>query len=152
MFEDLYFTFEYLLKCTTIVYDPKPTYHYFQHAGGVTNSKITKRRISGLNTIAQLKELVLREAPFVAGIVGGTIANFSLQLLYSYNESKCRDQKLFKELYASMIQNKSYLLKSSSYSIFYKIMFLIACLSPKLYYFIKRTFIHLKKNNGEVSK
>lgn len=139
MAQDLYFAFEYLLRCKTVVYNPTPTYHYFQHEGGVTNSKLTKRKISGLLTFQNLKKLALKEAPFVADIVSGTIANLCMTFTYIYFDTKMNDVNLLKQFRNTMKENKKAMFHSISYSLKHKILFGIACKFPKVFYIIKKS-------------
>lgn len=145
MAQDLYFAFEYLLQCKSVVYSSMPTYHYFQHEGGVTNSKLTKRKISGLLTFQALKKLAEKKAPFAVDIVCGTIANICLSFIYIYFDTNMDDKELLKQLYMKMQENKGAMLNSTTYSRARKALLRIACISPKTYYAIKKVrlqFLH----------
>lgn len=138
MAQDLYFAFEYLLKCERVAYNPIPTYHYFQHEGGVTNSSLTKRKVSGLLTFQSLRELAMKEAPFVADIVSGTIANLCLTFIYIYFDTKMNDKEMLTKLCASMKENKKNMLYSGKYSKYRKIFLHIACICPKTFYVLRK--------------
>lgn len=137
--QDLYFSFQYLLKCDRIAYNPVPTYHYFQHDGGITNSRvITERKLSGLLVLDSLKELTVAEFRPGTRIVCGTIANYSLSLIFIHLDTKYPNHDLLKTLKQRLKENRIPFLISKNYSISHKLLFCIACISIKLYYFIKK--------------
>ena len=140
MAQDLHFAFRYLCFCEKIAYDTTPTYHYFQHVGGVTNAKspLTKRKISGLKTYEKIAELAGDEYPKVRNSAFSTIFNMSMHFLYIYNYSKMKDKALLKLLKANLRKYKKYFFGDDRYSKTHKLLARIALISPRLYYFTKK--------------
>ena len=140
MAQDLHFTFRYLLNCEKVVYDPTPTYHYYQHIGGVTNAKspLSKRKISGLKTYEKIAELAGDTYPKAKNLAFSTIFNMSMHFIYIYYQSKMQDKELLKKLKGNLKTYKKYFFNDERYSTSHKILGRIVLISPKLYYLSKK--------------
>ncbi len=140
MAQDLHFTFRYLVNCDKVVYDPTPTYHYFQHIGGVTNKKspLTKRKISGLKTYEKIAELAGDKYPKAQSSAFSTLFNMSMHFIYVYYETKMQDKELLKKLKGNLKTYKKYFFNDDRYSKSHKMLGRIALVSSKLYYLTKK--------------
>ena len=140
MAQDLHFAFRYIRCCESVVYDPTPTYHYFQHVGGVTNAKspLTKRKISGLRTYEKIAELAKEEYPQVRNLALSTIFNMSMHFIYIYFYSKMKDKALLKKLKENLKIYKPNFFSDDRYSSVHKLLGRIALISPRLYYLMKK--------------
>lgn len=140
MAQDLHFAFRYLCCCKYIAYDPMPTYHYFQHIGGVTNTKspLTQRKISGLKTYKKIAELAGSEYPQARNMALSTIFNMSMHFIYIYYEAKMKDKALLKELKGNLKRYKKFFFENCRYSCSHKMLGRIALIHPKLYYTTKK--------------
>ncbi len=140
MAQDLHFAFRYIRCCESVVYDPTPTYHYFQHIGGVTNAKspLTTRKISGLKTYEKIAELANGEYPQVRSLAYSTIFNMSMHFIYIYFYSKMKDKALLKKLKENLKIYKSNFFGDDRYSRVHKFLGRIALVSPRLYYLTKK--------------
>lgn len=140
MAQDLHFAFRYISNCKTVSFDPKPCYFYYQHIGGVTNVKspLTTRKISGLKTYEKLVELSEKDYPEVANMLKSTLANMSMHFTYIYIYTKMSDKEIYLKLRKITKENMKYFIRNKEYSISHKILGIVAYLSPKLYYQIKK--------------
>lgn len=140
MAQDLHFAFRYLSFCETVAYNPAPTYHYFQHIGGVTNvnSPLTARKISGLKTYEKIAEIAGEDYPQARSAALSTIFNMSMHFLYIYYATKMCDESLIARLKENLKAYKAYFFKSEAYSFSHKILGRVALVSPKLYYVTKK--------------
>lgn len=140
MAQDLHFAFRYLCLCESVAYNPLPTYHYFQHVGGVTNanSPLTARKISGLKTYEKIAELAGESYPQVKSSALSTIFNMSMHFIYIYFQSKMQDKELLKKLKCNLQTYKNYFFSDERYSTSHKILGRIVLISPKLYFLTKR--------------
>ena len=140
MAQDLHFAFRYILCSKKVVYDPTPTYHYFQHVGGVTNAKspLTSRKISGLKTYEKIAELAKEEYPKVRSLALSTIFNMSMHFIYIYFYSKMKDKALLKKLKENLKTYKANFFNDDRYSRVHKFLGRIALVSPRLYYLTKK--------------
>ncbi len=142
MAQDLHFSFRYFLCCQKIAYNPVPMYYYYQHAGGVTNTKspLTQRKISGLKTYERIAELSKDKYPKARDLAYCTIANMSLQFIYIYYASKMNDEQLLKTLCNNLKTYKDYFLRNTDYSVIHRLQGRIALISPRIFYLIKGMF------------
>lgn len=140
MAQDLHFTFRYLQLCELVAYNPVPTYHYFQHIGGVTNAKspLTKRKISGLTTYKKIAELAGDKYPKAREMAFSTIFNMSMHFMYIYYATKMKDKELLGTLKKNLKTYKLHFLKDARYAFSHKILGQIALIHPKLYYVTKK--------------
>lgn len=140
MAQDLHFSFRYMLYCNKIAYNPEPHYYYFQHEKGVTNINhpLTPRKISGLETYSRLYEVAKHEVPEAVDLIGSTIANLNLHFIYVYYNSEMNDKQLLKQLNTNFKSYKKYFFLRREYSVAHKMMGVVALLSPKLYYKIRK--------------
>lgn len=145
MAQDLHFAFRYILNCNKVSYNPEPHYYYVQHEAGVTNINhpLTARKISGLKTYQKLFELAEQYVPEAVPIVGATIANQNLSFLYIYYNSGMNDQNLEEMLYNNFKEYKRFFFQNRKYGFSHRAIGMVALMSPKLYYRIKRI-----KNRG----
>lgn len=142
MAQDLHFAFRYISLVEKIAYDPTVcTYHYVQHAEGVTNVKapLSKRKISGLKTYEKIAELAEKEYPDVTDKAYSTLFNMSMHFTYIYYGAKMSDPELMKKLKENMKLYKKYFFGDAENSFVHKILGRIALISPKLYYYTKKT-------------
>lgn len=137
MAQDLHFAFRYFLNSEKFIYDPQPKYYYFQHVGGVTNSPLTPRKISGLTSFSKMKEIAEKEFPSVVSTIDGTIVNMSISFIEKYFESQVQDEKLLNILHKNIQENFKTFFFSRSYSYTRKMQGLIAYISPKKYFNLK---------------
>jgi len=143
--QDLHFAFRYFLKSDSFVYNPKPLYHYFQHAGGVTSMRLTPRKISGVLTYNKIIEVAEREYPAIIKTAKATKANFCVTLLESAHKSSV-EKPLLKTLKREVWENYRYLLTSKRYSLSRKLFCLLALIfRPACLHQIRR----LKNLNSE---
>lgn len=140
MAQDLHFTFRYLLYCDKVVYDPTPTYHYYQHIGGVTNAKspLSKRKLSGLKTYEKIAELAGDTYSKAKNSALSTVFNMSMHFIYIYYQSKMQDKELLKKLKCNLQTYKKYFFSDERYSTSHKILGRIVLISPKLYFLTKK--------------
>lgn len=140
MAQDLHFAFRYICFCEKIAYDATPTYHYFQHVGGVTNAKspLTARKISGLKTYEKIAELAGDKYPKVRCSAFSTIFNMSMHFLYLYQYSKMKDKALLKKLKLNLRKYKTFFFSDDRYSSSHRFLAQICLFSPKLYYISKK--------------
>ena len=140
MAQDLHFAFRYMCACKTIAYNPKPTYHYYQHVGGVTNIKspLTARKISGLKTYEKIAELSSERYPKIKDQAYSTIFNMSMHFIYVYYSTKMKDQDLLTILKKNLKAYKKFFFKDKRYSLTHKILGRIALFSTRLYYLTKK--------------
>lgn len=138
MAQDLFFAFEYLLKCERVAYSSTPTYHYFQHEGGITNANLSQRKLSGLQTFRKIIEIANEEFPEAVNSAKGTIVNMSLSFIDIYYKSNTNDKDLLRMLYKNIIENKNPFFKSKIYSKSRKILAFIAIISPKMFYLTRK--------------
>ena len=140
MAQDLHFAFRYFLKCKKISYDSMPVYYYFQHAGGVTNTRagLSTRKISGLKTYEKMAEIAEKEFAEVVPMIHSTLANICLQFIYIYYDSKMCDRNLKKLLIKTAKDNSAYFWNNKNYSLLHKILWGVAFINPKLYYLFRK--------------
>ena len=141
MAQDLHFAFRYISLCSKISYNPTvQTYHYVQHAEGVTNLKapLSKRKISGLKTYEKIADLAGDEYHEVRGLAYSTLFNMSMHFTYIYYEAGMCDAELMSKLKANMKLYKKYFFKYGGNSFTHKMLGRIALISPKLYHFTKK--------------
>lgn len=141
MAQDLHFAFRYIALCEKIAYDPAPAYHYFQHAGGVTNTKspLSARKISGLKTYEKIAELAKDKYPNAHDAALSTLFNMSLHFIFIYYESKMSDKLLLVKLKENLRLYKEYFFKNPNYSKSRKLLGRIALVSPWAYHKAKKT-------------
>lgn len=138
MAQDLHFAFRYLLKCERVVYNPKPMYHYFQHAGSTTHSKLTPKRLSGLLTYKKIRDIAIEEFPMAVEIAQGSIANLSITFIDTYFESKMKDKAMLDSLQQNINENRKAFLRSKTYPLTRKILGCCAMMSPRLFYHMRK--------------
>lgn len=132
MAQDLHFMVRYFPLLDGIVYDSKPSYHYYQESGGVTHAGLTARRVSGLKTYRKIAAITREKNPTVADMALCTMANLSMSMLESYYKTEDPDPTLLKELRENIRENKKLFMKSNK-GLTRKIELLIADISPKGY-------------------
>lgn len=147
MAQDLHFAVRYMMKCDKIAYDPTPVYHYFQHAGGVTNTNmpLTKRKISGLQTYLKIAAMTEKTYPKVAAMAYATLCNMCVHFMYIYFNNKMDDPELLNTLRGYVGKYKQYFYQSDAYGTVHRLLFRIAAISPKLYYTIKSSCQIIRK-------
>ncbi|MBR5192033.1 MAG: glycosyltransferase family 2 protein [Clostridia bacterium] len=140
MAQDLHFAFRYLSLCEKIAYNPSPTYHYFQHIGGVTNAKspLTQRKTSGLKTYEKIAELAGEENKEVKDLALSTIFNMSMHFVYIYYLTKMQDKELLKKLKNNLKTYKKYFFADKRYSASHRLLGRIVLANTKLYYLTKK--------------
>lgn len=138
MAQDLHFLMCYLMYCNKIIYWTKPLYFYFQHAGGVTNSVLSDRKISGLRTYEKISELVRNKHPDIVQLAKSTYANMSLQFMFIYYDTDLKELELLKKLKINLKTNFKYFFKNPSYRAGRKILGCIACISPRASYILRK--------------
>jgi glycosyltransferase involved in cell wall biosynthesis len=140
MAQDLHFAFRYVCVSDKIAYNPAPTYHYFQHIGGVTNAKspLTKRKISGLITYEKIAELAGDVYPRARKSAYSTIFNMSMHFIFIYNLTKMKDKALLKKLKLNLRKYKTFFFSDDRYSSSHRFLARICLFSPKLYYISKK--------------
>ncbi len=141
MAQDLHFAARYLLQCNIIAYDPTPAYHYFQHAGGVTNTAmpLTKRKISGLQTYLKIAALMAETHPRVAARAYATLCNMCVHFMYIYYNSGMEDASVLEMLRGYVRQYRQYFHQCVDYGQVHRFLFRVAEYSPRLYYLLKST-------------
>ncbi len=141
MAQDLHFAVRYFLNCDKISYNPAPAYHYFQHAGGVTNTAmpLTKRKISGLKTYLKIADLTKDAYPHISKMAYATLCNMCVHFMYIYYNSKMDSPETLAQLKEYVKQYKQYFLGSTAYGKVHRLLFRIALISPKLYFIVKST-------------
>ncbi len=141
MAQDLHFAVRYFLQCSKIAYDPTPAYHYFQHAGGVTNTAmpLTKRKISGLQTYLKIAALTTETHPRVAARAYATLCNMCVHFMYIYYNSGMEDASVLEMLRGYVRQYRQYFHQCTAYGKVHRFLFRVAECSPKLYYLLKST-------------
>lgn len=140
MAQDLHFAFRYILNCKKISFNPAPCYFYYQHIGGVTNVKspLTARKISGLKTYEKFIELSSNEFPQVTNMVKSTLANMSMHFTFIYLYTNMSDKEIYSKLRKTTKDNMKFFIKNKEYSFMHKMQGIVAYLSPKLYYQIRK--------------
>ncbi len=141
MAQDLHFAVRYLINCEKISYNPTPSYHYFQHSGGVTNTAmpLTKRKISGLQTYLKIAELTRDTYPQISNMAYATLCNMCVHFMYIYYNSKMDSPETMAQIRLYLKKYNKYFLNSNSYGRVHRLLFRIALVSPKLYFIIKST-------------
>ncbi len=140
MAQDLHFAVRYFMNCEKIAYNPAPVYHYYQHAGGVTNTAmpLTQRKISGIKTYLKIADITAEKHPEISEIAYATLCNLCLHFMYIYYNSKMNSPETLALLKGYIKQYKKYFLKRNSYGKIHTLLFKVALISPKLYFAIKK--------------
>lgn len=138
MAQDLHFLIQYLKYCEKIIYWTKPLYFYFQHAGGVTNASLSDRKISGLKTYEKIAELVRDEHPTIMQLAKSTYVNMSLQFMFIYYATEMEYDELLVKLKKNLKRNFKYFLKNVNYGMGRKMLGIVALISPKISYKIRK--------------
>ncbi len=141
MAQDLHFAVSYFMNCEKIAYNPAPTYHYFQHAGGVTNTAmlLTPRKISGLQTYLKIADITKEKYPDISSKAYATLCNMCVHFMYIYYNSKMDSPEILEVLKGYIRQYKKCFSDSNSYGKIHRLLFRIALISPRLYFIVKRT-------------
>lgn len=140
MAQDLHFAFRYILNCKKISFNPAPCYYYYQHIGAVTNVKspLTARKISGLKTYEKLAEISQKDYPNVSNMVKSTLGNMSMHFTFIYLYTNMSDKEIYSKLRKTTKDNMKFFIKNKEYSFMHKMQGIVAYLSPKLYYQIRK--------------
>lgn len=143
MAQDLHFALGYLMKCKKIAFNPKPIYHYFQHIQGVTNVRapLTARKISGIKTYQKIADMTEIEFPSIARKAHSTIANLCMHFLFIYYYTGMYDKEVLNLLNNNIHNNMKYFIENDEYDFLHKLQGIVAYLSPKLYYLIRKARI-----------
>ncbi len=145
MVQDLHFCVSYFMHCQNVVYNPAHLYNYYQHSGSVTNLNmgLTPRKLSGLLSYQRIAEITARDFPQIHDLALGTFFNLSLHFIYIYFASKMKDQALLSQLQDNLRNYQHFFFGSRLYSPSHKFLGWLAMLTPRGYYWLKRT--HLRK-------
>lgn len=138
--QDLFFNYEYICLCKKVIYDSVPKYHYFQHEGGVTNSPITKRKLSGFMTYDKIIAKAKNVHPRIETMARCTQVNLALSMLEKYYQMKNENKETLHIIRSYLRKGMSCFLLSKYHSFTRKMQAIIALVSGRGYFELRKRY------------
>lgn len=138
--QDLFFNYEYICLCESVIYDSAPKYHYFQHEGGVTNSPITPRKLSGFKTYDKIIARAKEEYPRIETMARCTQVNLALSMLEKYYQTQNDNKETLRIIRSYIQKGISCFMMSKYHSLARKVQAIIAIVSGKGYYELRKRY------------
>ena len=144
MIQDLHFNVRYFQLCKTVGYDPTPVYHYVINGIGVTSNStpLTPRKISGLLTYKKIAEITHDKYPNIEAIAYSSLCNMCLQDIIIYYKSDMQSKETLRLLRAVFLKYRKVYYRSDAYTKREKRCSKFAVIHPKLYYYLRRFYLH----------
>lgn len=131
--EDLDFAFRYLQFCSSVCFAPETrVYHYYQRSGAATHSGFSQHKMYSIHTYEKIIEASAGR-PDLVQAAREEICNTAMNLLWMYQNDRCKDVTAKKKMRQYLSENMGVYLNSIHYGTGRKIQAVLAHISPSLY-------------------
>ena len=137
--EDILFSYEYICHCKTIVYDPRPMYHYDTCSGvSSLSAPLTERKMRVLDAFKKVALLAKDRHPEVRKKAFSSLVNVSLLFIYIYFYTGMKEPEKLELIRMNVKKYGSYFFADKQFSWIHKSLARIALVNPQLYFFCMR--------------
>ena len=116
--EDLQFCVEYLYRCKSVVYIPKPVYHYYLRSNGAVLGRFNTKKLTVLNCLDNIINMSTDAQIIECAKAWKSI--MCLMLINFYHRDKIKDENIKRQILNVFFDNKKYVKTCKYTSALYK--------------------------------
>ena len=137
--QDILFTYQYISHCKTIVYDPRPMYHY-DTCSGMCSMRVPfgERRMTVFGAYTKVASLAEARHPEVRKKALSSLVFWSLTFIYTYFYTGMKEPEKLEMLRMNVKKYSSFFIADKQFSWMHKSIVPIALINPYLYFFCMR--------------